>query len=255
MSFIKYVTCFKKYIAKYRPIDTLLSGIINSLPNRCILCHQNTNDNLRGLCSYCLAAEIYQGFHCLSCAKPIDIVDFYCGACLLGNKPIIIAPASYHSKIGPLVAALKYQRQFAPLSILIKALIDRITLLNSELEMIAPQVIIPVPMHQTRLKQRGFNQAFLIAKEIANHLALPLDSESLIRTRNTTPQASLDGNKRRKNLVDAFSLDSNFPYQRIALIDDVVTTGTTVNEISRLFEKRYIHVQVWCLARSEYTVK
>ena len=114
-----------------------------------------------------------------------------------------------------------------------------------------PQAIVPVPLHPNRLRQRGFNQAWLIAHELSKQLSLPLISDGLVRLQDTRPQAGLNGAQRRRNLQDAFDLNADFAYQRIALVDDVVTTGTTVAEIARLFEARYVHVQIWCLARAE----
>lgn len=75
--------------------------------------------------------------------------------------------------------------------------------------------------------------------------------DALERLSDTPPQAGLTGKQRRRNLAGAFRLSDEFDFQRVALIDDVVTTGTTAKEIAKLFEVRYIQVQVWCLARAE----
>lgn len=135
--------------------------------------------------------------------------------------------------------------------ILCRALVARINHLEQLGLLTLPQAIVPVPLHPKRLQQRGFNQAWLIAHELSQRLQLPLVDQGLTRRQDTRPQAGLNGAQRRRNLQDAFMLDDDFAYQRIALVDDVVTTGTTVAEIARLFEARYVHVQIWCLARAE----
>jgi predicted amidophosphoribosyltransferase len=90
-------------------------------------------------------------------------------------------------------------------------------------------------------------------------LDIPLDDSLLIRVIDTASQAGLNGKQRRKNCHQAFALNEkadayqqlHLPYQHVAIIDDVVTTGTTVNEIAALFATRHIACQVWCLARAE----
>lgn len=132
-----------------------------------------------------------------------------------------------------------------------QALVDRILALESMGLLQLPQVLIPVPLHKNRQRERGFNQAWLIADEIHRQLNIPIVIKGVKRILDTKSQAGLTGKQRRQNLSEAFTLIDDFPYQRVALIDDVVTTGTTAKEIARLFEKRHIHVQVWCLARAE----
>ncbi len=175
----------------------------------------------------------------------------YCGGCMTGQPLKVVAPASYHQGLGETVAAIKYQGQLAGLTPLVQALVRRIRLL-AEAEVISlPQVLLPVPLHPRRLRERGFNQAFVIASELGRALELPVLPDVLERLSDTPPQAGLTGKQRRRNLTGAFSLIEGFDHQRVALIDDVVTTGTTAKEIAKLFEARYIQVQVWCLARAE----
>jgi ComF family protein len=175
----------------------------------------------------------------------------YCGQCQQRQPRKVVAPCSYHQGLGTWIGAIKYHGQLAALPVLCRALAARIVQLERQGFLTFPQVIVPVPLHPKRLQQRGFNQAWLIAHELSQLLQLPLISEGLTRRENTRPQAGLSGAQRRRNLFDAFELVDDFDYQRIALVDDVVTTGTTVAEIARLFEARYVHVQVWCLARAE----
>lgn len=232
----------------YRFMATWLVG---SLPNRCLLCHQSMHPPESGVCAVCLQACLYQCPICLGCGKSMQLSTDYCGECQRRQPRKVIAPCSYHQGLGTWVGAIKYQGQLAALPVLCRALVMRIKTLEQQGFISLPQAIIPVPLHSKRLRQRGFNQAWLIAHELSQLLQLPLVNEGLIRRQDTRPQAGLSGIERRRNLHDAFILADEFKFQRIALVDDVVTTGTTAAEIARLFEERYVDVQVWCLARAE----
>ncbi|WP_267960098.1 ComF family protein [Shewanella sp. AS16] len=222
-----------------------------SLPNRCLVCHQAMPSSATGICPVCLAAGLYSGAVCLGCGKSMVLHARYCGQCQKSEPLPVLAPCSYHQGLGPWVAAIKYQRQFAALPVLSLALAERVKMLEGLGLVRLPQALVPVPLHPQRLKQRGFNQAWLIAAELGKLLQLPVAELGLSRRTHTRPQAGLTGLQRRRNLRDAFRLDGGQVYQRIALVDDVLTTGTTAREIARLFGARNIHVQVWCLARAE----
>ena len=228
-----------------------------SLPNRCLLCHQTiprnegTDLSRSGICSSCLTSAIYAGHCCLGCGKSLQVAAEFCGSCMAQRPIKVIAPASYHSMLGPLIPAIKYQAQFAALPALADALAARIVDLSEQHLLELPQVILPVPLHANRLRQRGYNQAWLIAKQLSQRLNIPLDDQLLCRTNDTAAQAKLSGKQRRSNLAGAFALTAPSPYQRIALVDDVVTTGSTINEIAKLFRVSAPSVQAWCLARAE----
>ncbi|MGX9460680.1 ComF family protein [Shewanella sp. A14] len=242
-------------------IQRIRVALFSSLPNRCLLCQQRIdqtgyqqlfpNQVLTGVCQVCLASSLYQHEVCLGCGREISQLQTYCGLCLKHTPNVVVAPCSYHQGLGPLIAAIKYQQQCAPLNAITQQLACRIALLIKHGIIKRPQVLIPVPLHPHRLRQRGFNQAWLIAKELSLLTGIPLDDSCLIRVVDTAPQTGLAGKQRRKNCHNAFTLQKTIPYQRVALIDDVVTTGTTVDEIGLLFRSQYVHVQTWCLARAE----
>lgn len=250
----------------------------SSLPNRCLLCQQRIEQQdyaelfhgqiLTGVCQHCLVSGLYQTEVCLGCAKPLVQLQEYCGQCMASLPIKVIAPCSYHQGLGQLVSAIKYQRQIAALQVLAQQLAYRIQQLVKHGLIELPQVIIPVPLHANRLRQRGFNQAWLIAKQLSVMLNLPLDDQFIFRLQDTQPQAGLNGKQRRDNCHQAFALMASlkpdlathlsselvpkpFCYQHVALVDDVVTTGTTINEIARLLKQHNIASQAWCLARAE----
>ncbi len=114
-----------------------------------------------------------------------------------------------------------------------------------------PERIICVPLHQKRCWQRGFNQSALIARPLAHWLGCHYQNDTLQRVRATPPQRLLSAKARRRNLKAAFRLPTPLYGQHIALLDDVVTTGSTCDEISKmLMAQGAASVQVWCICRT-----
>lgn len=114
-----------------------------------------------------------------------------------------------------------------------------------------PDVIIPVPLHRRRLAARGFNQAAEIAGPVAQRLDLPLRIDACTRIRHTIEQTSMTGRDRRRNLNGAFVAHRQLKGLSAAIVDDVLTTGTTVRAVASAVRKAGAReVQVWTVARS-----
>jgi ComF family protein len=114
-----------------------------------------------------------------------------------------------------------------------------------------PQALLPVPLAARRFRDRGYNQAIVIAEFLQRHLSIPLHTNVLVRTRETLEQAGLDQRARRRNIRGAFALVRAVPATHVAIVDDVVTTGSTVNEIARLLKRAGVNqVDVWAVARA-----
>jgi ComF family protein len=114
-----------------------------------------------------------------------------------------------------------------------------------------PELILPVPLHQSRYRERGFNQSIEIARIVAQNLKLPLDLDSCIRHRDTPHQTTLTAKKRRHNMKQAFSVIKPVSAQHVAIIDDVMTTGSTVHELAAALKKSGVRqVDVWVCARA-----
>ena len=112
------------------------------------------------------------------------------------------------------------------------------------------QCLIPIPMHPQKLKIRGFNQAALLTKRLARALKLPYDFHSCQKIVNTVPQAGLDGEQRLRNVRGAFQA-SSMPYEHVVLVDDLLTTGSTANELASTLKKAGVKkVDIWCCART-----
>ena len=97
-----------------------------------------------------------------------------------------------------------------------------------------PDVLIPVPIHPSRYRKRGYNQAELIAREVSCMLSVPVDTGILYRRKKTKAQKELGRRARLRNLKDAFGVKDRCPYRRVLLIDDIFTTGSTIERISAL---------------------
>jgi ComF family protein len=105
-------------------------------------------------------------------------------------------------------------------------------------------------MHPKRLQQRGFNQAAILAKKLAKQLALPCYLDRCKKKWQTTPQAELSGEERRKHLRHVFSVE-DLPFEHVFIIDDLMTTGCTANELAYALKKSGVQqVTVWCCARA-----
>jgi ComF family protein len=109
---------------------------------------------------------------------------------------------------------------------------------------------VPVPLHRSRLRERGYNQSLELARPVAKHLQLPV-IDGLVRTRPTPPQAALSREARRKNVRRAFAARADFTGMRVAVVDDVMTSGATAEMVTRCLRKAgAVGVEIWVVARA-----
>lgn len=115
-----------------------------------------------------------------------------------------------------------------------------------------PQAIVPVPLHRARFRQRKYNQALELVKPVARLSGVPIEHQLCERTRPTVAQTELSGPQRRANLKQAFATTSPCDYRHVAIFDDIVTTGATVNSLCRTLKHSNpnMTVEVWCIALS-----
>jgi ComF family protein len=110
--------------------------------------------------------------------------------------------------------------------------------------------LIPVPMHALQIRRRGFNQAILLAKHLGHRLNFPVNSNLCQKLIHTPQQAGLNAKARHSNLRHAFQA-KKIPYQRVTLIDDLLTTGSTANELARELKRVGVQeVNLWCCAKA-----
>ena len=230
-------------IKKVDGIRKVLSWAL--LPAHCLLCDQAGMGGI-DLCEACWRELPKNLLACPRCALPLAAPAHACGLCLK-SKPLFtstVAPMQYLAPLSTLVPRFKFHQDLAAGRLLAELFC------RNTLGIDRPDVLVPVPLHSTRLRKRGFDQALELAKMIAKQKALPLRSDLLIRTRNTAAQSYLDGGQRRKNCRDAFRVVEKVPPNHIALIDDVMTTGATVQECTKaLLKAGAKRVDIWVIAR------
>ena len=227
------------------------------LPATCVLCEQ-PDQRGRDLCAGCQQRLPRQLHACPICALPLPpaAAALPCGKCLQQKRRIhtTVAAARYEGQVSALVTGFKYHRQLAAGRVLTTLLIDAIQERYHNQPL--PQLLLPVPLHASRLRQRGYNQAQLMAQDLAQALQIPCANDLLCRTRATPPQQGLNARERRRNLRGAFMVKANgglADVQHVALIDDVVTTMSTALEVVRALQRGRdtpLVIDLWCLARA-----
>ena len=173
-----------------------------------------------------------------------------CGRCLK-NPPAfdrILAPFQYEEPIKQLIATLKNKGRLDIFELAAGLFCEH---LSDQIAQQPPQLIVPVPLHRNRLYSRGYNQAAEWAERLSEKLNIPCDKRSCRRLINTPHQQGLTAAARRKNLQHCFHIASPPEVDRIAIVDDVVTTGSTVNALAhKLKDAGVSHVEIWCFART-----
>lgn len=225
---------------------------MNILGFRCVQCQGQLQISTHGLCSRCYR-EIRRFAYCGKCGAELPHNAMLCGQCLR-NEPSwdrLVMVGRYNEPLSLLIHRFKFQNQFWLDRTLARLLLLAIRHAKCVHGLILPEVILPVPLHHIRQWQRGYNQADLLACWLSKWLHIPMQNQLLQRHKRTPTQRGLTAKARRQNLKNAFSATKPFPYQRVALVDDVLTTGSTVNEIAKLLRKIGVQeIQIWCLART-----
>jgi ComF family protein len=223
-------------------------------PPTCVLCGASGQDCLSGLdlCSGCAADLPPNRRACARCARPFETVmpaGAICGACQRSAPPFDLSLAAfrYEGAVPSLVVGAKFRARLNLVRLLGQALAERIRADAPP----RPEVIVPVPLHASRQLGRGYNQALEIARVVGRELSLPVDPRVLTRIHPTPPQTGLAAAARRRNIRGAFRVEGDFRWRHVAVLDDVVTTGSTVYEISRVLRAAGAQrIQIWAVART-----
>lgn len=234
-----------------RPVDGWRQKLLDALlPPRCLLCGDSGATG-RDLCSGCRADFSRNGCCCPRCALPLQTPAPLCGACLRREPPFAAAwaPFLYSHPLDLLEARFKFGRDLAAGRVLAQLMLQQA---HSDTTLQLPQLLLCVPLHPQRLRERGYNQALELARPLAHGLQIPMDAHALQRQRPTRAQTGLDAKARRRNLRDAFRLrDEHALPGHVAIVDDVMTTGSTLRECARVLRRGGVErVDVWALARA-----
>ncbi|MCS6786758.1 MAG: ComF family protein [Thiobacillaceae bacterium] len=221
------------------------SWVRRRLPQPCVLCGARSLGS--ALCPGCRSdLPLLPSPRCPLCARPTPAGEV-CGACLKRPPAFDRCQAAlvYAPPADALIRRLKYEGDLTLAGLLAELLLDALT--RTDL----PAAIVPMPLHPQRLKARGFNQAVEIGRRLARRLGLPLLVDACHRVRDTPAQVGLDVQARRRNLRGAFACDEGLRGLRVALLDDVMTSGASLNELARAARRAgAAHIEAWACART-----
>ena len=224
-------------------------AMLNALvPDRCPTCHLRAAHANRGFCADCQPLLPWIIIGCEICGVELYEVGV-CGSCQT-RPPYYdhaVIPFQYRAPVSAQIQTLKYHRQLRHAGSLAAMLCRRVWQDPHP----APDVLIPVPLHPRRLRQRGYNQALEIARFVGRELGVEVSHRLLARIKDTMPQVGLGERERRRNVKGAFQTTTTDLPAHIALIDDVVTSGSTINVAARALKDAGVSiVSVWAAARS-----
>lgn len=217
------------------------------LPSRCAVCSTRGVEG-SGLCYQCQIKLPRLENGCTTCASPLETSNpVVCGRCQQ-NPPFYdhtIAPFLYKEPVDHLITGLKFSARLAHARTLAVLFID--TLNDNDM----PKLIIPMPLHSKRLRERGFNQSLEMARLISQKTGIPLETKACIRTRDTAPQSTLPAKEKKSNVKNAFAVNKPINEKHVAIVDDVMTSGHTVNELAKTLKAHGVErVDIWVMARA-----
>ncbi len=220
-------------------------------PRRCPVCHEIVNSMGELICTTCkIKLKYVKEPYCMKCGKPLnDDEKEYCIQCL-GKKYYFDEGRSvfiYDDTMRFSIYRFKYGNRPEYAEFYAQEIYKKY---KQKIKEWKPELIIPIPLHKSKNNKRGYNQAYLIAKELSRISKIPTDEHYLIRKKKTTVQKSLSASQREDNIKNAFKIKKNRVKLKSAiLIDDIYTTGATINEASRVL-KEYGISQVYSICVS-----
>jgi len=228
------------------------SHFIHRIPSSCVLCGE-TNPSL--LCDECQKNLPILSQCCPQCARflPSDALNLRCGQCVSSSPPFDCTYAlfPYQPPLIQLIIQLKFQHHLSHAKVLGQLLIQAVNekwYRNKPL----PDLLLPVPLHPKRLRERGFNQALEMLRPVAKALSLPIDTQGVRRIKATQAQSGLSAKMRKQNIARAFAVQRDYSGRHIAVVDDVITTGHTVTALCHALKQQGAkHIDVWCAARRD----
>jgi ComF family protein len=216
------------------------------LPARCLVCGER-GDGRQDLCRDCRAALPWNRQACARCALPLPAAAPACGRCLRLPPPFDASRAAfrYGFPLDRLLPRLKFHGDLAAGRLLAELCAEALA------DAPRPELLMPVPLHPARLRQRGYDQALELARPVARALGVPLCTDRLHRQRATAAQSELGAAARRRNVRDAFALRPGSLPTHVAVFDDVMTTGATLAECCRTLRRAGVaRVEAWAVARA-----
>lgn len=229
-----------------RIVEALLDAVY---PPTCPICDRVIAKPAK-VCEDCRKKLNYiQSPRCLKCGKPVENDETeVCYDCSKRKHAFErgVALWGYTDETRNSIYRFKYQNCRVYSKVYVEEMIDS---LGDIIKSWKCEAILPVPIHARKLRERGFNQAELLAKDLSEILGIKMDAGILARNRYTKPQKELDDNERIKNLENAFIIQENVvQYKRVLLVDDIYTTGATIDSCAKVLKEKGVEeVYVVCL--------
>jgi len=231
-------------------IDLMLQRALAHLPSQCELCRRWGRERL---CTDCLTRFAAPVPRCGSCGLPLAQEAPTCGECLREPPPFdrAVCAVDYVFPWDHLVREFKFHGQVELAGPLAQRLAAAVQARGDS----GVQWVLPVPMSDQRLRERGYDQAWELARRVAEAQRLPARADALVRTLDTVHQTELGRAARQRNLRAAFFVPgpqrADLQHTRVALVDDVMTTGATLREAAAALRRAGVAaVEVWVLART-----
>ena len=222
------------------PMDDCINLIWDALfPRRCPVCGRIVLPKGALICPGCMEKLSWvRRPTCKKCGKEVaDSTIEYCYDCTKHRRSFDygLSLINYDSTASRSMSQIKYNTKREYLDFYSEAICRK---LGKRIKAMDADVLVPVPVHPSRLRQRGFNQAEELARRLSAHLGIPVDTSILKRKRRTAPQKSLDSGQRLKNLEQAFLASQiSRGIRSVILIDDIYTTGSTIEACTRVLKK------------------
>lgn len=219
-------------------------------PTRCPVCDGIVKPFGEKICLNCLPKlHVVTPPWCMKCGKKIQGDGEFCSDCLCRRHAFDRARTLYeYSTVAPAIYRFKYKGRQEYAEFFGE---EMGKYLGDFIREISPDVLVPVPLHRKKLAQRGYNQAACLARALGKSLNLPVNENLVKRVRNTKPMKRLNPTERQNNLKKAFIIGGNDVklYDRVILVDDIYTTGTTLDEIATLLKAGGVS-EVYCVTLS-----
>lgn len=217
------------------------------VPTPCRVCRQY-HRHTYALCPDCIALIEPLGPSCHTCAAPLPQPEpTFCGACLVHPPALdrVYTAYRFSEPLRTLLHAFKYEA-----ALYLSSFLTHLLLQAKPLDA-TTECLIPIPLHHTRIRTRGFNHAAILAVQLNQLTHIPYALHACQKIRSTPAQADLNAKERRHNIHQAFQAKP-LPYQHVTLIDDLFTTGATANEVAKTLKQQagVQRVDLWCCART-----
>ncbi len=216
-------------------LNKILEGVADIFfPRRCAVCDRVLSVNIRDICKVCEKKLVYTGQqYCLKCGRKVTDEEEYCAICKKQEKTAYDSGRVvfvYNASMRESISRFKYHGRKEYAAFYAKQMEKEC---RDWIRQIAPDVLIPVPIHRERQRARGYNQAEIVAQKLGESMGILVWNDFLLRTKNTLPQKGLSRKERMKNVGQAFSIGETAQKlykvpNCVILIDDIYTTGSTI---------------------------